>query len=119
VVVSKDHWPRARHREARQRRAVQDALAAGRGVVVDNTNASPHDRAALIAIARTHSAEVRAVYLDVPLEVCLERNAGRVGRARVPVIGVLATQNRLAPPTLDEGFDRVDVVSAEDCLGDP
>ena len=110
VVVSKDHWPHARHREARQRRTVDDALAAGCRVVVDNTNVSPHDRAPLIEIARARSAEVRAVYLDVPLSVCLARNADRVGCARVPVIGVYATQNRMVPPALDEGFDRVDVV---------
>jgi predicted kinase len=114
VVVSKDHWPRARNREARQRRAVEDALAAGRSVVVDNTNASPHDRIPLIEIARAHDSEVRAVYCDVPLSVCLARNAGRVGRARVPVIGVLATRNRLVPPALDEGFDRVDVAAPAD-----
>jgi predicted kinase len=110
VVVSKDHWPHARHREARQRRVVDNALASACSVLVDNTNASPHDRAPLIEIARARSAEVRAVYLDVPLSVCLARNADRVGRARVPVIGVYATQNRLVPPALDEGFDRVDMV---------
>ncbi|MDQ4094516.1 MAG: ATP-binding protein [Actinomycetota bacterium] len=114
LVVSKDHWPRARNREARQRRVVEDALAAGRSVVVDNTNASPHDRAPLIAIARVRSAEVRAVYLDVPVAVCLARNAGRVGRTCVPVVGVLATRNRLVPPSLDEGFDRVDIVDSSD-----
>ena len=113
VVVSKDHWPRARNREARQRRAVEDALAAGRSVVVDNTNASRQDRAPLIASARVCSAEVRAVYLDVPVAVCLARNARRVGGARVPVIGVLATRNRLVPPSLDEGFDDVDIVTSE------
>jgi predicted kinase len=114
VIVSKDQWPHARHREARQRRAVDNALAAGCSVVVDNTNASPHDRAPLIEIARAHCAEVRAVYLDVPLSVCLARNAGRVGRACVPVVGVYATQNRLVPPALDEGFDRIDVVTPGD-----
>jgi ribosomal protein S30 len=51
VVVSKNYWPRARNREARQRRAVEDALAAGYSVVVDNTNASPRNRAPLIEIA--------------------------------------------------------------------
>ena len=109
VVVSKDHWPHTRNREARQRRAVEDALTAAHSVVVDNTNASPHDRAPLIAIARVRGAEVRAVYLDVPVAVCLARNDRRVGRARVPIIGLLATRNRLMPPSLDEGFDRVDI----------
>jgi predicted kinase len=67
VVVSKDRWPNARHREQRQRRLVSDLLAAGHSVVVDNTNPSPQDRAPLVAIARAHGAAVRAVFADVPL----------------------------------------------------
>lgn len=110
VVVSKDHWRNTRHPERRQRRLVDELLAAGRSVVVDNTNPALHDRAPLISIARTHGAVARAVYVDVPLPVCLARNVTRAGRARVPVVGVLATAKRLVPPTTEEGFDRVDVV---------
>jgi predicted kinase len=110
AVVSKDHWPNARHREARQQRAVDELMAAGRDVVVDNTNPAPADRAQLIATARRHGATVRAVHVDVPLELCLQRNADREGRARVPVVGVLATRKRLVAPSTAEGFDRVDTV---------
>lgn len=110
VVVSKDHWPHARHREQRQQRVVGELLAAGRNVAVDNTNPSPPERAPLIAIGRAHAAAVRAVFIDVPLEICLARNASREGRAHVPVAGVLATRKRLVPPTVAEGFDSVDVV---------
>ena len=112
VVVSKDHWPHARRRESRQRRAVAAALAAGADVVVDNTDPAPEDRAPLVAIAREHGARTRAVYVDTPLETCLARNAARVGRARVPLVGVLATRGRLVPPSTAEGFDQVDVVRA-------
>lgn len=110
AVVSKDHWPNARRREARQQRVVDELLAAGRRVVVDNTNPTPADRAPLVAIARRHGAAVRAVHVDTPVQVCLERNAVRVGRARVPVTGVLATAARLVPPSVGEGFARVDTV---------
>ena len=112
VVVSKDHWPNARRKEARQRRLVAEHLAAGRSVVVDNTNPSVEERAALVALARDAGATVRAVHVDVPLPTCLQRNGVREGRARVPTVGVLATAKRFAPPTVDEGFDRVDVVRA-------
>src|SRR4051794_7066178 len=98
-VVSKDRWPNARRRESRQRRVVGELLAAGRSIVVDNTNPSPEERAALIAIARAHGAGIRAVHLDVPLRVCLDRNAAREGRARVPLVGVLATAKRLVSPS--------------------
>jgi predicted kinase len=112
AVVSKDHWPHARHREARQQRLVDELLGEGRSVVVDNTNPSPRDRAPLIGIGHAHGATVRAVFVDVPLSVCLARNATRTGRAQVPLVGVLATRRRLVPPSADEGFDQVDVVRA-------
>ncbi|HYO37485.1 MAG TPA: ATP-binding protein [Geodermatophilus sp.] len=110
TVVSKDHWPRARRREARQQRVVTAALAAGHSVVVDNTSPSPGDRAPSVAVARAAGVPVRAVWLDTPLEVCLGRNDAREARARVPLVGVYATRARLVPPDTAEGFDRVDVV---------
>ncbi|MGY1605771.1 MULTISPECIES: AAA family ATPase [unclassified Geodermatophilus] len=113
AVVSKDHWPRARRREARQQRVVAELLAAGRSVVVDNTNPSPAERVALVAAARTAGVPVRAVWLDTPLETCLARNDAREGRSRVPLVGVHATRARLVPPSAAEGFDRVDVVRAD------
>jgi predicted kinase len=112
-VVSKDHWPNARRRERRQQRRVAEAFASGRSVVVDNTNPSRVERAPLIALAREHGAEVRAVFVDAPLELCLQRNAARSGRAEVPLVGVYATAKRLVPPTVDEGFDRVDVIRVD------
>ena len=111
AVVSKDHWPNARRKQGRQSRVVAEHLAAGRSVVVDNTNPSLEDRAALLALAAEAGATVRAVWLDVPLETCLERNDRRQGRARVPVQGVLGTRARFVPPTVAEGFGRVDVVA--------
>jgi predicted kinase len=110
AVVSKDHWPNARRRAARQRRVVGELLAEGRSVVVDNTNPGPEERAPLIVAARDAGVPVRAVWLDTPLETCLARNDAREGRARVPLVGVLGTRNRLVPPTPEEGFARVDVV---------
>jgi len=113
-VVSKDHWPNARRREARQRRVVAELLAAGRSVVVDNTNPSADDRAALVALAREAGVPVRAVWVDAPFATCVERNLARTGRARVPWVGVLATADRFEPPTVAEGFDSVLVVGRED-----
>jgi predicted kinase len=110
AVVSKDHWPHARRREARQRRVVADLLAEGRSVVVDNTNPGAAERAPLVAAARVAGVPVRAVWLDTPVELCLERNEARTGRARVPLVGVHATRARLTPPSAEEGFGRIDVV---------
>jgi predicted kinase len=110
TVVSKDHWPRARHREARQRRVVAALLAEGAAVVVDNTNPSPAERVPLVELAQGAGVPVRAVFLDVPVDVCRGRNDRRSGRARVPVVGLFAAAGRLVPPSAEEGFDRVDVL---------
>ncbi|MGY1732565.1 AAA family ATPase [Geodermatophilus sp. SYSU D01045] len=115
-VVSKDHWPRARRREARQQRVVAGLLAAGRSVVVDNTSPSPEERAPLVAAARAAGVPVRAIWVDTPLEECLARNAAR--ESPVPLVGVYAARARLAPPTEAEGFDRVDVVRGGGVRGD-
>ena len=110
AVVSKDHWPRARHREARQQRVVAERLAAGRSVVVDNTNPSAAERAPLVAAARAAGVPVRAVWVDTPLEVCLARNAARPQERRVPLLGIHAALARFEPPSVAEGYVRVDVV---------
>ena len=111
AVVSKDHWPNARHKQARQQRTVAELLAAGRSVVVDNTNPAVADREPLVALAREADVPARAVHLDVPYSTCVRRNLAREGRARVPVVGVLRTRRLLEPPSTAEGFDRVDVVT--------
>ncbi|MBW8767814.1 MAG: AAA family ATPase, partial [Geodermatophilales bacterium] len=91
-------------------RVVAESLAEGASVVVDNTNPAPEDRAPLIAAARAAGVPVRAVWLDTPEARCRERNDRREGRARVPEVGIRATARRFLPPTVDEGFDRVEVV---------
>lgn len=105
VHVSKDLWPNARRREARQRRLIGEALGAGRSVVVDNTNAGAEDRAPLIAIGRAHGARVVGYAFESQLEDCLARNAGRQGRARVPEVALYATRRRLQWLRHEEGFD--------------
>lgn len=114
VEVSKDHWPNARRREARQRRVVAELLAAGSSVVVDNTSPAPEDRAPLVAAAREAGVPVRAVLMDTAPEVCRARNDARDGQARVPLVGLFATRARFVPPTIAEGFERIDVVREDD-----
>jgi hypothetical protein len=63
-----------------------------------------------VTTARATGAAVRAVWIDTPLDTCRDRNDAREGRARVPLVGLLTTAKRLVPPTVQEGFDRVDVV---------
>ncbi|MFJ5232049.1 polynucleotide kinase-phosphatase [Kitasatospora sp. NPDC088391] len=55
-------------------------LAAGRLTVVDATNVQDHARRALVALAREHHVLPIAIVLDVPAEVCAERNRARPDR---------------------------------------
>ena len=108
--VSKDLM----HRGARQLALIDDALRAGRPVVVDNTSPRVADRAPLIAAARRHGARVVGYVLDTPRAECLKRNRLREGRARVPDVAVHVAASRMQPPTREEGFDELYTVRAAD-----
>jgi predicted kinase len=107
VLVSKDLLRNNRRPRRRQMQLVEEALQEGRSVVVDNTNPTIEDRAPLIDLARRHGADVVGVYFVPQLDACLERNRSRTGRGRVPDKALYITLNRLHPPTLGEGFDRL------------
>jgi len=112
--ISKDLWPNATGREARQRRAIEDALASGRSVVVDNTNPAVADRAEIIAIARELGARVIGYYFSAPTREAVGRNRGREGAARVPDVAIFTTAKRMAIPVLEEGFDELYRVAIRD-----
>src|SRR5438067_460659 len=109
--VSKDLMGNARQRDVRQEREIDAALAAGRSVVVDNTNPSREVRAPLIAIGRRHEARTVAIYFETDVRTAIMRNRQREGRERVPDVAIFTTKKRLVPPTLEEGFDEVRVVA--------
>lgn len=109
-VVSKDRLRNNGRPQRRQMRLIQEALERGRSVVVDNTNASCQDRAPLIEIARHFGVRVRAVFLDTPVPLCDERNARRPDKQRVPDVGLFTTRKIFVAPSVEEGFDEVEVV---------
>ncbi|MGW4299228.1 polynucleotide kinase-phosphatase [Streptomyces sp. NPDC004646] len=59
-------------------------LAAGRRTVVDATSVQQDARRQLIDLARQYDVLPIAIVLDVPEEVCAERNAARPDRADMP-----------------------------------
>jgi len=75
---------------------------------VDATNLTSHDRHGWIKLAKDYGYDVQAVFFDVPLEVCLERN-----RKRDRVVGedvMHRMGGKLKPPTFEEGFSKITVV---------
>jgi hypothetical protein len=105
--VSKDLWPNAPRRGARQARLIAEALGRGASVVVDNTNATAEERANIIAIARAHGATVIGYFLDVTTREAVARNAQRTGRDKVPNVAIFTVAKRFQVPTPAEGFDQL------------
>jgi predicted kinase len=75
---------------------------------VDATNLSPHERRQWIKMAKSFGYDVQAVFFDVPLEVCMERNKRRERTVGDDVMKKMA--ERLRPPDFKEGFSKITVV---------
>jgi predicted kinase len=75
---------------------------------VDASNLAPHERRQWIKMAKGFGYEVHAVFFDVPLEVCLERNRKRERQVKEDVVQRMAA--KLKPPAFEEGFAKITVV---------
>lgn len=85
---------------------------------VDATNLSPHERRQWIRMAKSFGYEVQAVFFDVPVEICLERNRRRERVVNEEIMQKMA--ERLRPPSFKEGFNKITMVRVKgDVKGDP
>jgi predicted kinase len=78
---------------------------------VDATNLTPHERHSWIKLAKDSGYEAQAVFFDVPLEVCMQRNERRSRVVAEDVMRRMA--GKLKPPTFDEGFSKITVVKVK------
>lgn len=84
-------------------------LAIGRPVsYLDATHLTPEERRPYVRIAQRYGANVEAVYFDVPLEVCRQRNLRR--NRVVPDEALDRLAAKLVPPLPAEGFTRITIV---------
>jgi predicted kinase len=81
---------------------------------IDATNLTRFFRRPFLQIAREFGCAAEALYFDVPLEVCLERNRNRKNVSRptrdtrvVPEDALRRMARRVEPPTREEGFSRI------------
>ncbi|HZC79819.1 MAG TPA: ATP-binding protein, partial [Ktedonobacterales bacterium] len=114
TLVSKDVLRNNPRPERRQQQLIAEALAAGRSVVVDNTNPTPEVRAPLIALGRQYGATIVGYSFASTAGESLARNRQRQGKARVPDVAIFATRKRLVPPSYAEGFDQLYAVRIAD-----
>ena len=75
---------------------------------IDATSLTRKDRAHWIGFANETHCTPEALYFDTPIEVCLERNRRRA--RRVPEDAIVEMAAKMTPPTVEEGFGRVEIV---------
>jgi len=107
-ILADDPTNQSIHRKvfATIRYLIRQRLAIGRDVTyVDATNLTVRERRQYIRLGQLHSCEVEAVFFDVPLNTCLERNRNR--NRQVPEEAVRDMARKLIPPSTAEGFTTV------------
>jgi predicted kinase len=93
---------RTRHRE---QVLIKACLAAKQPLVVDNTNPKAEDRARYIQLAKAARFEVVGYYFQSQASV--QRNATRMGDARVSDKAIFSIAKQLEMPSYAEGFDNL------------
>ncbi|QEL16586.1 polynucleotide kinase-phosphatase [Limnoglobus roseus] len=93
-------------------------LALGRLTAIDATNVQPEARAPLVALARKYHCLPVAVVLNLPEDVCQERNRGRADRAFGPhVVRNQRSQLRRSLKGLKrEGFRHIFVLDSVEAI---
>lgn len=100
--------------KAKCHRAVKEALARGKRVVVDNTLPDRERRAEYVVLAQAAGVKVRCVWLAIERGMAEHLNAMRedhpeagVRKPRVAPVGVTMYWSKFVEPALDEGFSEV------------
>lgn len=81
------------------------ALRRRKNCVIDNTNINALERSRYIPAAKRAGARVVCYFFEPDLEACVERNAKRAGKSRVPEHVIRQKLSRFQRPGSHEGFD--------------
>ena len=75
---------------------------------IDATHLTPRERRPYFRIAERYGCQVEAVFFDLPVEICQERNRKR--DRVVPQQAIERMALKLVAPTVEEGFSRITVI---------
>ncbi len=75
---------------------------------IDATNLTRRDRKPFVKMAQAAGCEIEAIYFDIPLDICKARNIARARKVPEHALDLMAA--KLVPPSIEEGFTRVEVV---------
>ncbi|XP_791366.2 bifunctional polynucleotide phosphatase/kinase [Strongylocentrotus purpuratus] len=96
-------------------RATEEAMEAGKNVVIDNTNPSRSARADYIDLAKEEGYVVRCIIMDTPLELAFHMNMYRQSLSegsirRIPEVAYNIYKKKYEAPSQDEGFETIEKV---------
>lgn len=77
----------------------REALERGEDVIFDNVNSNAHARRHVLDMCRMDGLRTVCIYMDTPVETCLERAHGSWPAAFYA--------HKVTRPTEDEGFDEI------------
>lgn len=86
---------------------INEQLDCGYDVIADATHITEVSRYKLLNAITAHPDEIIAIVVNCPLNICLERNEKRTGRAKVPENVIKDMYNRKTKPRIDEGFNSI------------
>ena len=104
--ISLDDIPK--HNRNTQDRLVEQALAEGKNIVIDDTNLTKKIRSRHITLAQRFGAAIKAVYFDLPMQKIQIQNRRRDVSLESHIIFHMKKQ--LEPPSYDEGFDFIQII---------
>ncbi|MBW4651056.1 MAG: AAA family ATPase [Kastovskya adunca ATA6-11-RM4] len=95
-------------REHLQQQFRQVVKQATNGVIYDATNATQAHRQEAIALARAAGfSKITGIWLDTPLNTCLERNKERSRTVPETIIRQMHASLQTTPPSLQDGLDHL------------
>jgi len=90
------------------KKRVNDYLSSGKNAIIDATSLDVKARKDWIEIGKANNAEMRAYFVDTPVDVAKRQNASRT--RKVPEFVINKQASKLQSPTKAEGFDSVTVI---------
>jgi cytidylate kinase len=87
------------------KRRVDNALSQEKNTIIDATSLSVKDRKDWVEIGKANNAEVRAYFVDTPIDVAKRQNSKRT--RKVPDFVIDRQAGKLTSQTKAEGFDSV------------
>lgn len=86
---------------------IKDGLNRGFDVYADATHLNRNSRAKLMQAVGRGNWDFQALVFIASLDGCLNRNAGRGGRAYVPEDSLTQMYHKFTIPTANEGFSKI------------